>query len=154
MPGEEDTQVLKSSLSIFEKAKPSAYYYVKMSWPLFPSLYEHTTSCTSSLFLQPPSLKAALEDERLVSAPHPSQCRGVVNQLLWLIAESWDLSLFSHPSLSRLCATNAHGGWRSLSAHIQSGARQLCAKEGAWELQMLGVGQVWMERIVWLCGWK
>lgn len=24
----------------------------------------------------------------------------------------------------------------------------------AWELQMLGVGRVLMERMVWLCGWK
>lgn len=41
-----------------------------------------------------------------------------------------------------------------LSANIQGGAGRLRTKEGSWELQMLGVGRVWMERIVWLCRWK
>lgn len=63
MPGKEHTQVLKSSLSVFEKAKPSAYRCIKMSWPLSPSLHKHTTSCVSSWFIQPLSLKGALEDE-------------------------------------------------------------------------------------------
>lgn len=42
MLGEDHTQVLKSSLSRFEKAKPSAYDCIKMSWPVSPRLHKDT----------------------------------------------------------------------------------------------------------------
>lgn len=59
-----------------------------------------------------------------------------------------------HTHLSPDCVPPMPTVAEGLSANIQGGAGRLRTKEGSWELQMLGVGRVWMERIVWLCGWK
>lgn len=126
MLGEDHTQVLKSSLSRFEKAKPSAYNCIKMSWPVSPSLHQYTTSCISS-FCEPQSLKGALE--QFVSSLQPAQCCGVVIGLLWLICVSCDLSPFPTPSSPCTnCATFAWGGWRGQWWSWS------CVTEGGWHV--------------------
>ena len=122
MLGEEHTQVLKSSLSVFEKAKPSVCRCIKMSWPLSTNLHKHTASCISSLFIQPHSLT---EHSKMSSCYHPHDINSAVEGRVSSFGSSLKAVVYppfvTPSSLRTKCATFARGGWRSLSASAKGG---------------------------------
>lgn len=64
---------------------------------------------------------------------------------------------FLHPALSVLNALSLPAVDEGLSQPVSKVGLAVCQRRWlacAWELQTFGVGQVLMERMVWLWGWK